>query len=542
MSTAQNRVAIYCRLSKEDEIKLNEGDHSASIENQKLLLMEYAVEHNWTIHKIYSDDDRKGFDRDRPAFNALLQNAQAGQFNIVLCKHQSRFTRDMELVERYLHHEFVLWGIRFVSVVDHVDTSMKGSKKARQINGLINEWYSEDLSENIRAVFRAKMLDGQYLGSFACFGYIKDAQDRHKLAIDEEAAAIVREIFSLYLQGNGCAKIATCLTHRGIPTPSAYKSARNFPHYTPHAGQYSLPHGIWSANTIRKILTNQMYLGHMVQGRERKLSYKSKKTVAVPPNDWIVVRHTHAPIIDETTFQTTQTLLANRRTARKPAHSRPSPTSPHLFAGRIQCRDCGSPMHKGSPSRDGQTYHLRCRLAAKTRSAACTPHSIRLEHLIHAIADRLRSLLRDFLTDSESLSAVRAALHHSADTKDEYTSLARTRRNLDKRLQAETTNITAAYKDKLIGLLTESEFLNIKAALQQELTILQAQREQAQQDMQALAFQLNAADTHADPAAFLTLTDFPLLTHEIVNLFIDFVEIGERTPAHEQEIIVHWLF
>ena len=136
MNILEDRAGLYCRLSKEDEDKLNKGDDSESIQNQKLLLMDYAMAQGWSVHKIYDDDDRKGFDRDRPKFNQLLEDAERGLFNIVLCKHQSRFTRDMELVERYLHNEFIMWGIRFVSVVDHVDTNVKGNKKARQIYGL----------------------------------------------------------------------------------------------------------------------------------------------------------------------------------------------------------------------------------------------------------------------------------------------------------------------------------------------------------------------------------------------------------------------
>ena len=535
---SKDRVAIYCRLSKEDEAKLDIGDNSASIENQKLLLMEYAIDQNWTIHKTYSDDDRKGFDRDRPAFNELLRDAQAGLFNIVLCKHQSRFTRDMELVERYLHHEFVLWGIRFVSVVDHVDTNAKGGKKARQINGLINEWYSEDLSENIRAVFRAKMLDGQYLGSFACYGFVKDPQDRHKLIADPDTATIVAEIFALYLQGNGCAKIAALLTQRGIPTPSAYKAAKNLPS-TPHASKYSIAHGIWPANTIRKILTNQMYLGHMVQGRERKLSYKSKKTAAVPPSEWIIVRNTHAPLIDEQTFQTVQTLIARRRTIRNP----PAPAktaAAHPFAGRIRCKDCGAAMHKGSLGRDGQTYHLRCRLANKTRSIACTPHSIKLNRLTDAVENAVRTMIRGFLSTPNGIQAVQDTLCNATDTKKDLATKARSLQNITSRIQSETACITAAYKDKLAGLLTNAEFSDMKSALHAEIKTLKTQQTQIEQDIQTLALYADATTLRAEN--LFSLTDFETLTHEIVNDFIDFIEIGAQNADREQEIVIHWLF
>jgi len=240
----------------EDMDKIEKGDDSESIQNQKLMLMDYAMNQGWSIHKVYSDDDYSGLNRNRPEFNKMLSDAEAGEFNIILCKTQSRFTRDMELVERYIHGMFVMWGIRFVSVVDNVDTAVKGNKKARQIYGLINEWYCEDLSENIRAVFRQKMLDGQFLGSFAPFGYKKDPDDRHKLIVDEEAAKIVRKIFDLYIKGLGCQQIAKTLIAMEIPTPTVYKQMNGFNFKNPNAAKYSVNYGVWANNTIKRILQN----------------------------------------------------------------------------------------------------------------------------------------------------------------------------------------------------------------------------------------------------------------------------------------------
>ena len=157
------RVAIYCRLSREDDDKLHENDESESIQNQKSMLINYAIERRWDIYNIYCDEDYSGIDSERPEFNKLLEDAKNHKFDIVLCKTQSRFTRDMEIVERYLHNKFVEWNIRFVSLVDHVDTLDKGNKKSRQINGLVNEWYLEDLSENIRRTFDSKRKQGLHI-------------------------------------------------------------------------------------------------------------------------------------------------------------------------------------------------------------------------------------------------------------------------------------------------------------------------------------------------------------------------------------------
>ena len=307
MSNDTAKVAIYCRLSVEDTAK---GDESESIANQKLMLMEYAVNQGFIIYKIYSDEDYSGLDSSRPQFNQMLSDAKNGLFNIILCKTQSRFTRDLELVERYIHGLFIEWHIRFISLIDNIDTNIKGNKKARQIYAMINEWYSEDLSENIRAVFQRKMRDGQFLGPFAPYGYKKDPSDRHKLIIDETAAQVVRQIFALYLQGNGCTKIASILTSQENLPPSAHKTAQGHNFKNPNCDNKSA----WSHNTVKRILRNPTYIGQLVQGRERKLSYKSKKVVLAPKNEWVIVDKNHDPIVDRQSFDAVQNLLNKKKT------------------------------------------------------------------------------------------------------------------------------------------------------------------------------------------------------------------------------------
>ena len=165
------KVAIYCRLSEEDRNKQFETDDSNSIQNQKSMLLQYAMEQGWELYNIYSDDDYTGSDRRRPEFNRLLKDAEQHRFDIILCKTQSRFTRELELVEKYIHGLFPIWGIRFISIVDNADTANKGNKKSRQINGLVNEWYLEDMSENIRSVLTNRRKNGFHIGAFALYGY-----------------------------------------------------------------------------------------------------------------------------------------------------------------------------------------------------------------------------------------------------------------------------------------------------------------------------------------------------------------------------------
>lgn len=300
------KVALYCRLSVED----GTGEESESIRNQRMMLIAYAQKKGWELYDIYEDEDYSGLREDRPSFCRMIEDAKKKKFHIILCKTQSRFTRSAATAEHYLHEKFPLWGIRFVTVVDGVDTANKENKKARQINSLVNEWYCEELSENIRSVLRKKMELGQFLGNYAPYGYEKDLNDRHHLVILEEEAKVVQYIFKLYLSGLSCKKVADKLTFENIPTPSQKKQRRG-------QDMGRKPSVRWGAGTIRKILTNPVYIGHMVQGKEQKISFKSTKTMEVPKQHWVVVKNTHAPILSEKMFEKVQkTMESNRRGVR----------------------------------------------------------------------------------------------------------------------------------------------------------------------------------------------------------------------------------
>ena len=304
----QDMAAIYCRLSVEDREK--EGVESESIRNQRILLLEYAARQRWTVYDIYADEDYSGLREDRPAFRRMLEDAEAGRFSVILCKTQSRFTRNAITAEQYLHEKFPRWGIRFVTVVDGVDTAFSANKKARQINSLINEWYSEELSENIRAVFRRKMEEGKFLGNYAPYGYRKNPADRHHLIVDKETAIVVEEIYSLYLSGLSCKMIAERLTSQSVPTPSQIKKKRGEDLGRRECNQ-------WASGTVRKILRNPVYLGHMVQGKERKVSFKEKKVLEIPKNKWIVVENTHESIINEKVFAEVEKRMTSCRNLQK---------------------------------------------------------------------------------------------------------------------------------------------------------------------------------------------------------------------------------
>ncbi|MBR6654414.1 MAG: recombinase family protein [Oscillospiraceae bacterium] len=299
------KCAIYCRLSKEDG-----SDHeSESIQNQKSLLLKYALDRDWEIFNIYSDEDYSGISSKRPAFSQLINDAESKRFDIVLCKTQSRFTRDMEQVEKYIHKLFPLWGIRFIAVADNADTAVKGNKKARQIAGLVNEWYLEDLSENIRSVLDHKRRQGLFIGSFPLYGYAKSSE-KGRLVPDPEAADIVRRIYTLYLSGNSIYAICRILSNENIPNPATYKAQKGEA-FRPSTGKSFSSK--WNKTTVSRILTNEMYTGVMIQGRRRKPSYKSDYIASVSRDEWFIVENTHEAIIAPDIFSAVQEMIQSKR-------------------------------------------------------------------------------------------------------------------------------------------------------------------------------------------------------------------------------------
>lgn len=375
------KAAIYCRLSKEDEARAGESE---SIQNQRSMLVQYAVEHGMEIYQIYTDEDYSGIDRSRPAFHAMIEAASEHKFDVVLAKTQSRFTRDMELVEKYLHGKFVEWGIRFIAVVDHVDTSDAANKKARQINGLINEWYLEDLSANVRSVLDHKRREGVHIGSFAPYGYRKDPEVKGKLLIDPEAAEIVKRIYVMALGGVGARKIARTLNEEGVPSPAVYKQQKGMKVQCPAAP-------LWNSATVYQMLHNETYEGNLVQGRHQKISYKSKKTIWLPKAQWVVVQNTHEAIIDRETFATVQQMLAHR--ARSGAKG-----SVHPLARKVVCGCCGGTMEQTSrPARaDGTRIHyLRCRVHQRAPQHCSNQTCTNLDALQALVLERIQAYAAD---------------------------------------------------------------------------------------------------------------------------------------------------
>lgn len=529
--TNTDAAALYLRLSKEDIDKINGGDDSESIKNQRIMLTDEALKRGFMIADIYSDDDYSGTDSERPEFKRLIEDAKLKKFNVVLCKSQSRFTRDMEMAEKYINRIFPLLGIRFISVVDNIDTNIKGNKKARQINALINEWYVEDLSDNIRSVFRAKMQQGQFLGSFAAYGYKRDENDRHKIVVDEEAAKIVHKIFDYYCEGYGVKAICNKLYEEQIPTPSEYKVDCGLNFRTPNFGKYKVK-CLWSETTVKKILKNETYIGTLIQGREKKLSYKSKKIVAAPKDEWIIKKNNHEPIISDEQFYKVQELQRlRRRYSEKSDKGKQYP-----LAGKVICKDCGSSMVRSGTKETGDNY-LRCRLSSKTGSKECTGHIISYFSLEKIILEELRKHIDEYMSNPDNLKAVEDGI------KSKESPLLKEEKKL-KELVSEKERLADGlkklYMDKYTGNLSEDMFYNLKNDFDKKISRNKSDIEFVENK---LGFMKNNEENENKYKKIIErYTSFEQLTNEMVFDFIDYVEVCEKDENRHQNVIIHWRF
>ena len=520
------KAAIYCRLSKEDEYKIGESE---SIQNQKSMLIQYAIEKGFDIYQIYSDEDYSGIDRNRPAFNSMIQAASEHKFDVVLAKTQSRFTRDMELVEKYLHGKFIEWGIRFIAVVDHVDTNDTANKKSRQINGLINEWYLEDLSANVRSVLDHKRKEGLFIGSFARYGYCKDPNAKGKLIIDPEAAEVVRRIFSMALSGIGAHKIARILNDEKVPSPTAYKQQHGI-HY--HIAAKNPNADLWSSPTVYQMLHNQLYVGDMVQGRHKKVSYKSEKTIWLPQSQWIVVENTHEAIIDRGTFETVQMMLKERtRSGGK--------GTIHPLAKKVVCGCCGSYMEQTGrqPKADGtQRRYVRCRMHQRAPEVCGNKTCTDMNALENAVLERIRAYVADYF-DPEKVTLPEQDDPIQQREYAKRDELKRLKSEVDRRRKA----MQELYLDKVSGLIDTVQFSEMNQTFLEDvknaetrINILEAELEQQQEETSVVQTQMQRVRE---------LAQVSHLTRELAVLLVHRVVVGTKDPlTGEQKITIEWNF
>ena len=475
------------------------------------------------MYGIYSDDDYAGADRSRPRWKDLLADAKQKKFDVIVCKSQSRFTRELEMVEKYIHGLFPSWGIRFIGVVDNADTDNKGNKKSRQINGLVNEWYLEDMSDSIKAALTTRREQGYHIGSFALYGYIKDPTNDGRLIVDEEAAAVVREVFDMYASGCGKTAIARSLNDRGIPNPTEYKRIKGIQYKTP---KHKLG-TVWKYFAIADMLSNEMYIGTMVQGKYGSISYKTGQNKPRPKDEWYRVPNTHEAIIDHELWERVQEML--KLNAKPFGNGKVG-----LFSRKARCVNCGYTTRTNKQN-DGR-YYLMCS-TRHTAKDACIGAFIAVPALERAVLDELQLLLNENLDRAEVERSIMFADNFDA----RIAKLESDKATYDKRIAEYSKAVKDAYLDKTRGIITEAQFLEMSRefstekerftvlakSLDEEITALEAKRERAN-------------DRRKIVEAYATVER---LDRVMVEKLIDYVSVGKRDPAtREVPVEIHWNF
>lgn len=527
-----NTAAVYCRLSKEDLDKDTGKTLSESIKNQKAMLEAFALERGWDIYDFYIDEDFSGSDRDRPEFNRLIADSLHGRFGIVLCKKQARFARDIEFVEKYIHGLFTEKQIRFVAVLDSIDTGAAGRsvRKASQINSLVDEWYLADLSENIVSALTVKRRNAEFIGSWAPYGYRKDPCNKNALLIDPEAVETVREIFELYREGFGIVRIARDLNGRRIPNPLLYKQLKG-EKINPNPERHTGKRYLWSPSTVSAILHNQTYVGSLVQGKYKKASYKSKKLLRVPKSDWIVVPNSHESIIDDETWNTVQKILQTRCrvSAGKQRH--------HLMAGKVYCGECGSRLSaSGGRTGNRNTTYLCCSKHHLSKDA-CPGTRIEALKLEESLLERISALTGLFYDEAYLLEHVDFnPLHPNSRLSQLKAGL----RAIQDRLALLERKKEILYADKLEGIISAELFTDFMLRQEKEAGSLRLRQ-------QALAAEISAmTQCETDPSSEKEILEHfrtPVtLTKEMADLLIESVYVFKRRKGEPQRITINWNF
>ena len=501
-------TALYARLSKDDDLV---GD-SNSIVHQKEILAKYAKEHGFTNIEFYVDDGFSGTNFNRPDFQRMMADAEEGKISTVIVKDMSRFGRDYIMVGYYTEIYFSNLNIRFIAINDNVDSNIQTENDLTPFKNVFNEWYARDTSKKIRAVFKAKGNSGKHLTTNPPFGYKKDPNDKDKWIIDDEAAATVRRIFQMYVDGYRISEIGHKLTEEKVETPILYYMNRGIK--TNARSEYP---EIWDLMSIKYILSQTAYAGHTVNFQTAVKSYKTKKQIRLPKEDWIIYRNTQEPIIDEKTFETVQQM-------RKVKRARTKYNEPNMFSGLLYCADCGNHLTIQRVARNRKMDNFSCATYRKKKKGLCSCHRILVSDLETIVKEDLQKVCeyvflheKEF-TDEYLSGSKRETVKFQAKTKAELKRLSERQEEIGK-------IIRKLYEDNVNGRITNERFDFLAKSYEDEGNDLKTK---IQELKNALA---SSVQEEEKLSKFLKVvksyTKIEELTPEILNSFIEKIYIGE---------------
>ena len=459
----------YVRLSREDGDK----EESNSVTGQKDLIRDYMTRHPELREcGMKVDDGYTGSNFDRPAFREMMAEVKAGKINCIVVKDLSRFGRDHLGVGEYLEQLFPFLGVRFIAINDNYDSLHSNAESDELVipfKNLINEAYCRDTSIKIRSQLEIKRRRGDFIGSFAVFGYRKDPADHHRLLVDEYAAGVVRDIFKWKLAGISTGDIADRLTAAGVPTPMDYKRSQGMRYSTSFRLKEE---SVWDAVMVLRILKNPVYIGVLEQGRVTTPSYRVKRLVVKPREEWAVVENCHEPIIDRYDFESVQKVLAlDTRTS-------VSGKAVELFSGMVYCGECGGAMiRKTVPSRKKRYVYYVC--AAHKNEKSCYSHSMRVETLDEIVLDALRRYIQDVIDLSDLLELTDTAQLQQAGMRKLQGRLEKKREEIDRNQSL----LRSLYESLADGVIDRDEYQDLKKTYSRRRAEAEEQAEAIQEEM-----------------------------------------------------------
>ena len=504
------RLGAYIRLSKED---LKKGkDDSNSVINQRDLLNDFYQKHIGEFESVseYVDDGHTGTDANRENFQRLLSDVMSGKINCVVVKDLSRFARNYSDAGSLIDNLFVQMGVRFISLAENVDSYLNPDSVSSiivPITNVMNDQYCYQTSKKIRQVFDYKRRNGQYIGSFAPYGYVKDPKDKHQLIVDPEAAEIVKLIYDLCLQGMARRSIVYHLNDHGIPSPATYRKEKGLPVSSPS----DTP--LWGDKAVTLILTNPIYTGDLVQGRRRVKSYKVHQIEEVPEEEWVRVPDTHKAIIERETFEKVQSLL-KRDTRRAPRTK-----ELHLFSGFLRCADCGKSVTRSS---SGQSTRYLCSTYKNRSRTACTMHSIKHERLEAAVLFAVRQQVHLAVSYSEIIARINSAPVKKSQSFRLDDLIAAKERELAK----VTRYKQSLYQDWKDGEITQQDYRDMKADYERQIIALTDVLARLNAERAELANGVKSE--HPALVAFTKHQNIDQLSRELLVELIDHIKVYEN--------------
>lgn len=439
-------AAIYIRLSKEDMKENGKEYESESIQNQKSLLTKYVAEQGYQLIDIYIDDGYTGTNFNRPAFQKMLKDIEAGKINMVITKDLSRLSRDYIGTGEYVEKWFPEHGVRYIALTDAIDTAIEGTNNdIAPFKAILNDMYAKDLSKKIRTALHTMQLEGKWVGGCPPFGYKVDPKDKNHLVIDEIEGPIIKRIFDLFVNGYKINQIRNILNDEKIPTFSITRN-RSFE----RGGKNGNIYGYWSSTTLKKILKNKLYTGDMVQNRRNRINYKYRKIVCNPEEKWIIVENTHEALIDKNIFEKVQEILPIQK-------QRKDKRETFLLDGLLKCADCGHNIGIRSRRANGKTTTV-CNYYRKYKAEynLCSSHGFDYDTLENSIIHIIKNIMSSLSSDKIE-NAVQKEYNKNTTTKNIRNNI----HKLENDINLLKVSLDNLYMDKLQNKVKEEMYQRV---------------------------------------------------------------------------------